>query len=128
VATGGLGTLGLTAAPSGDRDPVVEAVLKLLTRFEIASVNMKLLRNRLSKADAKLEGAALAIELWEVDKRRQRGKAPRLKDKGVGTLLVAVAPAGDGKVVVGTGFVVTPDAEPLAGLVMKSLQSLRTAR
>lgn len=128
VATGGLGTLGLTAAPSGDRDPVVDAVQKLLTRFEIASVNMKLLRTRLSKADAKLEGSALAIELWEVDKRRQRGKAPQLKDKGVGTLLVAVAPADDGKVVVGAGFVVTPDAEALAGLVMKSLQSLRTAR
>jgi hypothetical protein len=122
-----LATLGLAPAPSAERDAVLEALQKLVARFEIANVNVKLLRNRLGKADAKLEGAALAVELWEVDKRRQRGKAPELKDKGKGTLLVAVAPAADGKVVVGAGFVVTPDAEPLAGLVMKSLQSLRTA-
>jgi hypothetical protein len=127
VAPDGLATLGLLAAASGERDPIIEAVEKLLTRLEVANVNLKSLRGRLGKADAKLEGSALGIELWEVDKRRQRGKAPQLKDKGPGTLLVAVAHAADGKVVVGAGFVVTPDAQSLAGLVMKSLQSLRTA-
>jgi hypothetical protein len=125
MAPGGTAALGLMAAPSGDRTPVLEAVQKLLVRLEIEDVNTKSLRSRLGKADGELESGKLAIRLWEVDKRRQRGKSPQLKGKGKGTLLVAVAPAGDGKVVVGTGFVVVPDDESRASLVMKSIQSLR---
>lgn len=127
MAPGSTATLALTAAPSGDRAPVLEAVQKLLTRLEIEDVNTRSLRGRLGKADGELESGAIAIQLWEVDKRRQHGKAPQLKGKGQGTLLVAVAKGQDGKVVVGTGFVVMPDTESMASVIMKSIQSLKAA-
>jgi hypothetical protein len=126
IAPGGTATLALTAAPSDARTPVVEAVEKLLARLEIEDVNTRALRNRLGKSDGQLDNGKLTIRLWEVDKRRQHGKSPQLKGKGQGTLLVVLAPARDGKVVVGAGFVVTPDSESLASVVMKSIQSLRT--
>jgi hypothetical protein len=125
MAPGGTATLALTSAPSDARKPVIEAVEKLLKRLDIEDVHTKSLRSRLGKPDDELDDGKLKIRLWEVDKRRQRGKSPQLKGKGQGTLLVALAPARDGKVVVGTGFVVNPDPESLAGAVMKSIQSLR---
>lgn len=128
IAPSGTATLALSTAPNGERGPVLETVEKLLASLEIEDVNTKSLRARLGKADEQLENGGLAIRLWEVDKRRQRGKAPQLKNKGHGTLLVAVAQAGEGSVVVGTGFVVTPDAESLAGVVMKSIQSLGVSK
>ena len=122
----GTATLALTAAPTDDRKAVVEAVEKLAKRLEIEKLNTQSLRGRLNKADAELESGKLTIRLWEIDKRRQRGKAPQLKGKGQGTALVALAPARDGQVVVGVGFVVNPDPQSLAGAVMKSIQSLRS--
>jgi hypothetical protein len=127
VAPGGTAVLALATAPSDDKAPIFGAIEKLLTRLEIVDVHTKSLRGRLNKPDAELESGPFALRLWEVDKRRQRGKAPQLKGKGQGTLLVAVAPVGKGQVVVGAGFVLTPDSESLASLVMKSIQSLRAA-
>lgn len=122
----GTAMLALTTAPTDDRKALVEAVEKLAKRLEIEKLNTQSLRGRLNKADAELEDGKLTIRLWEIDKRRQRGKSPQLKGKGQGTVLVAVAPARDGQVVVGVGFVVNPDTESLAGAVMKSIQSLRS--
>jgi hypothetical protein len=127
VAPAGGATLALTASPSGDKKPVTEAIKKLLTRLAIEDVHVKTLGGRLGKPDEELEVASIPVKLWEIDKRRQRGKAPQLKGKGTGTLLVAVAAANDGKVVVATGFVVTPDSEEQAGMVMKAIQSLKAA-
>lgn len=127
TAPGGTAMLALTSAASDARTAIIEAVEKLITRLELESVSTKSFRNRLGKADDELDNGKLKIRLWEVDKRRQHGKAPQLKGKSQGTLLVALAPAGDGKFVVGAGFVVNPDSESLASLVMKSIQSLRTA-
>lgn len=126
LAPDGTALLALTIAASDARTAVVEAVEKLLARLEIEDVNAKSLRNRLGKADEQLDDGKLEIRLWEIDKRRQHGKSPQLKGKGQGTLLVALAPASDGKMVVGAGFVVTPGSESLASVVMKSIQSLRT--
>jgi len=126
IAPGGTATLALAPAASDDRKAIVEVVDKLLKRLEIEKVNTKSMRNRLGKPDAKLESGKLTIQLWEIDKRRQNGKSPDLKGKGQGTLLLVVAPARDGQVVVGTGFVVQTDAESLAPVVMKSIQSLRS--
>jgi hypothetical protein len=126
MAPGGAAVLALTPAPHDERKAIGEAVEKLLKRLEIESVHTKSLRSRLGKPDGELESGKLTIRLWEVDKRRQHGKAPQLKEKGQGTLLVAVAPARDGQVVVGAGFVVNPDSESLASVVMKSIQSLRS--
>jgi len=127
LAPAGTATLALTSAASDARTPVAEAVEKLLTRLEIESVNGKSLRSRLGKADDELDNGKLKIRLWEVDKRRQHGKSPQLKGKGQGTVLVALAPASDGKFAVGAAFVVNPDTESLASVVMKSIQSLRAA-
>jgi hypothetical protein len=127
LAPGGTAALALTAAPTDERKPISEAIQKLLVRLEIDGVSAQSLRNRLGKADDQLENGKLVIRLWEIDKRRQHGKSPQLKGKGQGTLLVAVAPANDGKVVVGAGFVVTPDDEAFASVVMKSIQSLRAS-
>jgi hypothetical protein len=38
-----------------------------------------------------------------------------------------LAPASDGKFVVGAAFVVNPDSESLASVVMKSVQSFKAA-
>jgi hypothetical protein len=113
-------------SPSGDKKPVAEAIQRLLTRLEIEDVHVKTLRGRLNKPDEELEVASIPVKLWEIDKRRQRGKAPQLKGKGAGTLLVAVAGANEGKVVVATGFVVTPGGETHAASVVKAIQSFKT--
>lgn len=128
MAPGGTAALAITAAPNDERAPITDAVRNLLVRLDVEDVNTESLQKRLGKADGKLEAGALEIRLWEIDKRRQRGKSPQLKGKGQGTLLVAVAPADDGKVVVGAGFVVTPDTESQAAMVMKAIQSLRAAQ
>ena len=125
MAPAGTAKLALAPAASDARTPVIETVEKLLTRLEIEKLNTKSLRSRLGKADDEVDTGKLTIRLWEVDKRRQRGKSPELKGKGQGTVLVALAPASGGKVVVGAAFVVNPDSDSLAGVVMKSIQSLR---
>ena len=112
-----------SVAVGDDRPARIAALDRLLARLGIDGVAQKKLKERLKKPQMELAAAGAKIQLWEVDKKSQRGKAVQLRGQGAGTLLVVTAALGD-KRIVGCGFVVKPEAEADAATIMQSVQSL----
>lgn len=124
-APDGYAVLGFAQAASEDPDSVLATMSELFTRFEITKPKAQSLKSRLKKPDSLVPSDGATLKLWEIE-RKGIGTAPELKGK-TGSLLLVVASFGD-RVIVGTGFVVKPEAEAQAQAIMASVQSLRGSK
>jgi hypothetical protein len=118
------GVLGFVEGEGADPDKVVAALGPLLERLKIGNVKVPGLKPMLKKAQSEIEAANVKASLWEVDKKKNGGADPKLKD-GVGTLLLVVAPAGSDRALVGAGFVLKTADPSRVKEIMDSIKTLR---
>jgi len=124
----GVGLLVVSYAASVDDAAVGSAIEREALGSAIQDFSWADLKRRWKKADAELPFGAGKVDLWEVDAKRQRGRAPKLRDVGPGTLLVGVARRATDEPIVALGFVLDSGKESDAPkLVMDALGSLEGA-
>jgi hypothetical protein len=90
------------------------AVAELLKQLGLAPLKKKVGWKRSDK-DETIGG--MKVQLWQLDKAGVRGTK-------TGPLLIVSAQAGDGKAVLGVGFVPDDDKSGADDAIMKSIQSL----
>lgn len=124
----GAAVVGFAISEADDRDAILSSIEKLSGALSLKNVRLDRLKTRLKKPQQKLELDGGHIELWEINKRTQGGKAAELAEKGKGTALLALAHVATERVVVVLGFVVEPDEQGQAAHIMKSVQSLAVSQ
>lgn len=125
-ATDELSVLAFTLASSKEPKAILAALEPLFTELGITKLDSKKLSSRLKKPQSTLEAGGASAEIWEVNPKQQRG-APELGGKP-GALLVVVLPLAPERVIVGAGFVVTPEADDRVGAMMHAVESLRGSK
>ena len=127
VAVSSEGKSILAASEIGDAsEAAILAGLEQLTlASDILKVKFDALKKRFKKPQITVDAKDTKVDLWEVSKSTSNGADPELSNQGTGTLLVFVSRPDDKRVVIGLGFVVTPEAEADAAKVMTAVQSLK---
>jgi hypothetical protein len=128
VEATGVAEVAFTVAESESEADVIASVTKLAASMGLEGVKADKLKKRLKKPQSTLEGKGGAIELWEITGSSQGGAKPKLKDKGTGTALLALARVATERLVVVLGFVVEPDDQGQAAKIMQSVQSLSVTK
>ncbi|HEV8244616.1 MAG TPA: hypothetical protein VGP93_02480 [Polyangiaceae bacterium] len=123
----GMASVGVTLANSESDDDVLAAVELLSKQLAIEHVSFDRLKKRLKKPQETLDSENGAIELWEINAGTQGGKSPEVKSRK-GTALLALARVATERTMIALGFVVEPDDQGQAGLIMKSVQSLSVSK
>jgi hypothetical protein len=124
----GVAEVAFTIADSESEADVVKSVEKLAAQMGLEGIKSDRLKKRLKKPQSTLDGNGGTIELWEITGSVQGGAKPKLKDKGAGTALLALARVATERLVVVLGFVVEPDEQGQAGKIMQSVQSLSVTK
>jgi len=122
----GNAALVLALAPGTKPEEVATTVEALLARLEVQRFKLPSLKKRLKDPESTVPVDGQELRLWEVDKRRQGGQNPEMQSKP-GVALIAVAAFAD-QPIVAAGFVVKPEGEAHAAIVMQAVQSLRAQR
>jgi hypothetical protein len=122
----GNASLAMTSAAGAGPDEIAAATEALLTRLEVTKVKLKDLKKRFKEPESTLSVDGQEVRLWEVDKKKQGGQNPEMKTKP-GVVLVVAAPFAD-QPIVGVGFVVKPEGEAQAAIVMEAVQTLRAKK
>jgi hypothetical protein len=120
----GAAVVGFAVVPEESPNEVLAAAEKLRVALELDGVKVDKLKKRLKKSQQKLQGPHGEIDLWEITAHTQGGTTPALHGKGAGTALLARARVATEREVVVLGFVVEPDDEGRAALIMKAVESL----
>jgi hypothetical protein len=128
VEAAGVAEVAFRVADSESEADVITSVEKLAASMGLEGIKADKLKKRLKKPQSTLEGNGGAIELWEITGNLQGGTKPKLKDKGTGTALLALAHVATERLVVVLGFVVEPDDQGQAGKIMQSVQSLSVTK
>jgi hypothetical protein len=124
----GVAEVAFTVADSESEADVLKSVEKLAAAMGLEGIKSDRLKKRLKKPQSTLEGNGGSIELWEITGSVQGGAKPKLKDKGAGTALLALARVATERLVVVLGFVVEPDDQGQAAKIMQSVQSLSVTK
>lgn len=118
--------LGFSRAHGSKPKQTLETLKPLLKHLHIGDVVDGWLKPRLRKPESRVDAGGEKISMWEVNKRSQFGKSPRLDGKP-GSLLVVLAPLAGGATLVGAAFVVDPGAKTLVTDILHAVQSLRSS-
>ncbi len=123
----GLALLGVALAASDAADDLIAGVDQLTKAMAVENVKFDRLKKRLKKAQQEVPGDNGAIDLWEIGAGNQGGKAPLAAGRK-GTALLALAHVATERTMIVLGFVVEPDDQGQAAVIMKAVQSLAESK
>ncbi len=119
----GAAVMGVLLAKSDEIDDIAEGVDQLRSALAVDGIKLDRLKKRLKKPQQELSSESGSIDLWEIGAGNQSGKAPTAGDHK-GTALLALAHIATERTMIVLGFVMEPDDQGYAGMIMKSVQSL----
>lgn len=128
IAPGSVGVMAFsTAATPWSRD-TARTIDRLFNRLQITKVVHRSLRERLRRPQTKVASdSGLKVELWEVNRHRQFGRAPELGGKP-SSVLVIVSRLPGGHAVVGAAAVLKPGGDDKVPAIMQAVKSLRSGK